>query len=43
MFVSENRFILKTCGNTTLLDTIKPLLQLVHDETGMDVVEVQMH
>ncbi len=40
MFVSENRFILKTCGSTTLLHAIKPLLKLVHEETGMDVVEV---
>ena len=29
MFVSERRFILKTCGTTTLLLAIEPLLKLV--------------
>ena len=42
MFVSQNRFILKTCGRTTLLRAIKPLLQLVRDECGMDVIQVQV-
>lgn len=31
MFISENRFILKTCGTTTLLYAIEPLIALVQD------------
>ncbi|XP_064391650.1 S-adenosylmethionine decarboxylase proenzyme-like [Halichondria panicea] len=29
LFVSSNRFVLKTCGNTTLLCAVKPLFQLI--------------
>ena len=38
MFVSERRFILKTCGTTTLLLAIEPLLKLVKEECGLDSV-----
>ena len=38
MFVSERRFILKTCGTTTLLLAIEPLLKLVKLECGLDSV-----
>ena len=38
MFVSERRFILKTCGTTTLLLAIEPLLKLVIVECGLDSV-----
>ena len=31
MLVSRNRFILKTCGTTTLLHAIKPLMSLVQE------------
>ena len=31
MFISKNRFILKTCGSTTLLYAIEPLISLVQD------------
>ena len=40
MFVSERRFILKTCGTTTLLLAIEPLLKLVKEECGLDSVAV---
>ena len=40
MFVTERRFILKTCGTTTLLLAVQPLLQLVKDECGFDTVAV---
>lgn len=40
MFVTERRFILKTCGTTTLLFAIQPLLQLVKEECGFDTVAV---
>ncbi|WAR06980.1 DCAM-like protein [Mya arenaria] len=32
MFVTERRFILKTCGTTTLLNAIEPLLKLVKEK-----------
>ncbi|XP_067120562.1 S-adenosylmethionine decarboxylase proenzyme-like isoform X1 [Centruroides vittatus] len=38
MFISKNRFILKTCGSTTLLRAIKPLLFLVREFAGFDHV-----
>ncbi|XP_064489325.1 S-adenosylmethionine decarboxylase proenzyme-like [Ornithodoros turicata] len=38
MFVSKRCFILKTCGSTTLLNAVKPLLFLVQELTGFDAV-----
>ncbi|CAH1799859.1 unnamed protein product, partial [Owenia fusiformis] len=38
MFISKDRFILKTCGRTTLLHAIKPLKNMVLDECGFDIV-----
>ncbi|KAJ8315685.1 hypothetical protein KUTeg_007835 [Tegillarca granosa] len=38
MFVTKNRFILKTCGRTTLLLAIEPLIRLVKDKCGYDQV-----
>ncbi|ESO87235.1 hypothetical protein LOTGIDRAFT_205808 [Lottia gigantea] len=35
MFVTKDKFILKTCGTTTLLQTIKPLIQLVDSQCGI--------
>ncbi|KAL5010463.1 hypothetical protein ScPMuIL_012768 [Solemya velum] len=34
MFVTEQRFILKTCGRTTLLLALEPLLELVKTKCG---------
>ena len=42
MFVSKNRFILKTCGRTSLLYAVEPLLNLVQNECGMDRVDVSL-
>lgn len=38
MFISKNRFIIKTCGSTTLLRCIEPLLYLVKEVAGFDEV-----
>ncbi|XP_065337883.1 S-adenosylmethionine decarboxylase proenzyme isoform X2 [Cloeon dipterum] len=39
MFVSQRRFILKTCGTTTPLQCLEPLLLLVTKYAGFDAVE----
>ncbi|XP_067945635.1 S-adenosylmethionine decarboxylase proenzyme 1-like [Watersipora subatra] len=39
MFVSQYRFILKTCGTTTLLHAIKPILALVKEVCSLDAME----
>jgi len=39
MFVAERRFILKTCGTTTPLQCLKPLLALVEKYAGFTKVE----
>lgn len=38
MFITRKRFILKTCGKTTLLAAVKPLLELVYEKCGFDIV-----
>ncbi len=40
MFVSQRRFILKTCGTTTPLQCIQDLLRLVKKYAGFDTIEV---
>ena len=42
MFVTKNRFILKTCGTTTLLLAVKDLVQMVKEECGFDKVVVSI-
>ncbi|KAH8020390.1 hypothetical protein HPB51_001023 [Rhipicephalus microplus] len=38
MFVSKRCFILKTCGSTTLLNAVQPLLYIVQELTGFNEV-----
>ncbi|XP_074640942.1 S-adenosylmethionine decarboxylase proenzyme-like [Tubulanus polymorphus] len=38
MFISRNRFILKTCGRTTLLHAVDSLLKQAKEELGFDTI-----
>nr|CAD7261789.1 unnamed protein product [Timema shepardi]CAD7572588.1 unnamed protein product [Timema californicum] len=40
MFITQHRFILKTCGTTTPLQCLQPLLLLVEQYAGFDDVKV---
>lgn len=42
MFISRERLILKTCGKTTLLYSVEPIIDLVRDECGLDEVIVSI-
>ena len=40
MFVSQRRFLLKTCGTTTPLECIRDLVVMAKQYTGFDTIEV---
>jgi len=39
MFISQRRFILKTCGTTTPLECIRDLVTMAKEYTGFDTIE----
>jgi hypothetical protein len=41
MFIAKTRLILKTCGQTTLLYSIKPLIKLAEEECGLTEIQVK--
>ena len=41
MFVFRTHFVLKTCGETTLLHAVQPMLELARDYCGFDLVDVR--
>jgi S-adenosylmethionine decarboxylase len=41
MFVFRSHFVLKTCGETTLLHAVQPMLELARDYCGFDIVDVR--
>ena len=43
MFVSKQRFILKTCGRTTPLECLTDLNMLAKVYAGFDTIEVLLH
>lgn len=41
MFIFRTHFVLKTCGETTLLHAVQPMLALARDYCGLDMVDVR--
>ncbi len=41
MFIFRTHFVLKTCGETTLLHAVQPILELARDYCGFDNVDVR--
>jgi hypothetical protein len=41
MFIFHSHFILKTCGETTLLHAVQPMLELARQYGEFDVVDVR--
>ncbi len=43
MFIFRTHFVLKTCGETTLLHAVEPMLGLARDYCGFDIVDVRIY
>ncbi len=41
MFIFRTHFVLKTCGETTLLHAVQPIMELARDYCGFDAVDVR--
>jgi S-adenosylmethionine decarboxylase len=41
MFIFRTHFVLKTCGETTLLHAVQPMLRFAHEWCGFDIVDVR--
>jgi S-adenosylmethionine decarboxylase len=41
MFVFRSHFVLKTCGETTLLHAVQPILELARNYCEFDLVDVK--
>jgi S-adenosylmethionine decarboxylase len=39
MFIFRSHFVLKTCGETTLLHAVQPVMELARDYCGFDIVD----
>jgi S-adenosylmethionine decarboxylase len=40
MFIFRTHFVLKTCGETTLLHAVRPVMHLARKYCGFDIVDV---
>ncbi len=40
MFIFRTHFVLKTCGETTLLHAVRPMLELAQNYCEFDIVDV---
>jgi S-adenosylmethionine decarboxylase len=41
MFIFRTHFVLKTCGETTLLHAVQPILEFAREYCGFDNVDVR--
>ena len=39
LFVSQRRILLKTCGTTTLLEAVQPIIEAANNVCGFDAIE----
>lgn len=39
LFVNKNRLLLKTCGTTTLLESVQPIIEAAYKFSGFDAIE----
>ena len=42
LFVNKQRLLLKTCGTTTLLESVRPIIEAAYKFCGFDAIEVSL-